>query len=77
MQAKNIQAGDVVIDAAGNRCKVESKTTSSSMKASLEGEDDDFAVMVVWKNRTRDYNLFHPEEDVGEVIRRTMEPVHD
>lgn len=77
MKARNIQPGDVVIDAAGNRCKVVSANATRAFKMALEGENDAFAIMVVWRTRARDFTLYHPEEDVGEVIRRTMEPAHD
>lgn len=73
MKAKDIKPGDVFVGEGGVQMKVTEANKTRAFKVSLAGHPNSWAIMVSWKGRGTDVSLYHPNEDVGEPLRRAKE----
>lgn len=69
MKAKEVREGDVFADGDGKRFTVIEAKPTRAFKMSLEGNPDAYAIMISYRP-SREWTLAHPEEDIGEPVRR-------
>lgn len=70
MKAKDIQVGDKFKDDGEAYWTVSAVRPTSGFKMALEGHPNKPAIMVTWKGSKGDWTLYHPDEDVGEPVKR-------
>ena len=73
MRANEIKPGDVFRVEGGVPMTVKETKKTSAFKVELEGHPKSAAIMVTWKGPKGDWSLFHPNEDVGDPVRRAKE----